>query len=90
MGATITLTHDQFTYSNRLFEANTASLNLVASSSYPSNINLVGRTGAVVQFQYDRTVTGVGGIVSWNYVPTTAAIAKVPDVKGLRIRIFNV
>lgn len=88
--ATITLTHDQFTYSNKLFEANTKGLNLEASSTYPSTINLVGRTGAVVQFQYDRTVTGVGGIVSWNYSPTDASLVEVPDSKGLRIRIFNV
>jgi len=88
--ATVTLTHNQFSYTNKLFEANTTSLNLEASSSYPENINMVGRTGEIVQFQYSKTVTGVGGIVSWNYTPTEASLVKVPDAKGLRIRIFKV
>ena len=88
--STKTLSYNQFTYSNKLFQANTSSLNLEASSTYPENINLIGTTGAAVLFEFEKAVTGVDGVVSWNYTPTADALVKVPDAKGLRIRIFNI
>ena len=86
---TVTHTYAQFTYSNKLFEANTSSLNW-ASGTYPSTINMVGRTGAIVQFSYDRTVASGSNIVSWEYTPVVYDPDKNSDIKGTRIRVFNV
>lgn len=85
---TVTHTYNQFTYINKVFEANTSTLNW-ASGVYPSAINMVGRTGAVVQFAYNRTVVSGANIVSWEYTPTIFDPEKNSDIKGSRIRVFN-
>lgn len=84
----VTHAYDQFTYTNKLFEANTSSLNW-ASGAQPTAINIVGRTGAVVQYTYDRTVFSGVNVVSWEYVPAVLDPEKNSDIKGTRIRVFN-
>lgn len=86
--STVTHIYTQFDYTNKIFSTEASELNW-APGSYFSEINLIGKTGAVMLFNYDKTVTGPGGIVSWDYSPSTETVKKFPDSKGIRIRIFN-
>lgn len=86
--ATVSYTYDVFTYTNKLFQANTSTLNW-ATGYYPDTINVIGKTGTVIQFSFSKITSGAGGTVSYDYTPTAASVAKAPDAKGSKVRIFK-
>lgn len=86
--AAITHIYSQFNYTNKIFSVDASSLNW-APGSFFETINMVGKTGTIVVFEHSQTVTGPGGIVSWDYTPKAESVEKIPDAKGTRIRIFN-
>jgi len=83
-----TYTYDKFTYTNKLFSITASDANLPAGVR-PDVITIIGRTGAVVSYEYKETVSAGGDIVSWDYEPTVGSVEKVPDAKGTKVRIFN-
>jgi hypothetical protein len=85
---TKTFTYDQFTYTNKLLTIE-ASMAGFSPGYHPDSIRVIGRTGAIVDYDFSGTSSAGGEVISWDYRPSAASLLAVPASKGTEVRVFN-